>query len=133
VLSESCRRALLVLAVAVLVMTLALEAPQINTVGPYFQGRYILPLLVGFPLIACCFEWRGQRFLSERTLARSALILGIVLFAGQISAFNHALDVYKVGHLLPASWSPPGGELPVQIVFAIGLIVTLSLVTVSVA
>lgn len=130
-LSAACRRALPTLALAVLAMTVALEAPKINTVGTYFQGRYILPLLVGFPLLACCFEWRGRRRLSQRTLVRATVLMGTVLLAGQIAAFGHALDVYGGGRLSPRFWVPPGGSVTVQVVFALGAVVTFAFVAVA--
>ena len=135
VLSGPCRRALPVLALAILVMTLALEAPKINVVGLYFQGRYILPMLVGFPLVASSFEWRGRRTLPRPILTRSGFVVGIVLLVAQVGAFNGALQTYKAGHGLNGAthWSPPGGELPVQVVFVVGAIVTLALVVVMIS
>ena len=59
-LSASCRRALPVLALLVLAMPLALESPQINSVGTFWQGRYWLPVAVGFPLVAATFTWHGD-------------------------------------------------------------------------
>ncbi len=59
-LSAPCRRALPVLALLILAMPLALESPQINRVGTYWQGRYWLPLAVGFPLVAATLEWRAR-------------------------------------------------------------------------
>ena len=57
-LSASCRRALPVLGLAILAMPLALESPLINQVNLYWQGRYWLPVMVGFPLVASTLEWR---------------------------------------------------------------------------
>ena len=131
VLSAPCRRALPVVALAIVAMTIALEAPKINVVGTYFQGRYILPVVVGFPLVASSFEWRGRLLVPQRTLARSALVGGIVLFAAQLAAFNRTLQVYKSGQGIlgqTSAWLPPGGEFPVQLVFVVGAIVTLAFV-----
>jgi hypothetical protein len=133
VLSRPCRRALPVLALAIVAMTLALEAPKINTVGTYFQGRYILPMVVGFPLVASSFEWRGRRLVSRRMLTRSVLVVGIVLLVAQVASFDRALRAYQGGRVLGVSgpWLPPGGEFPVQAAFVVGAIVTLALVVVT--
>ena len=130
-LSAPCRRALPVLALAVVVIIVALQAPQMNKVGPWYQGRYILPIMIGFPLVASCFEWRGRRFLPQRTLSCGVLVVGIALFAAHLAAFNRALQFYKSGQGLPgrtSAWLPPGGEFPVQLVFVVGAIVTLAFV-----
>ena len=131
VLSARCRRSLSVLALAALAMTLALEAPQMNTVGNYFQGRYILPVLIGFPLVATCFEWQGKRLISEQILARTALVLGIALFVGQVGAFDQALHIYRTGRVTHGAWLPPGGQFAVQVVFVVGAILTFALVVVN--
>ncbi len=132
--SGPCRRALPVLAVAILAVTVGLEAPQINAVGNYFQGRYILPLLVGFPLLASALEWQGRYALSSRTLRRSVLALGVVLFAGQVTAFNRALQYYKGGHGhlvgVPAGWVPPAGDFGVNAMFVAGALITFALLVV---
>ena len=102
-------------------------------VGTYFQGRYILPMLVGFPLVASSFEWRGRRTVPRRTLTRTGVVVGTVLLVAQVGAFDGALQAYKSGHglnLVPTSWSPPGGELLAQVVFVVGAFVTLALVVV---
>ena len=133
ILSAPCRRALPVLALAVVVIVVALQAPQMNKAGPWFQGRYILPIVIGLPLVASCFEWRGRRFLPQRTLPRAVLVVGIVLFAAQFAAFDQALRHYRGGHIplyAPGAWFPPGGEFPVQAVFVIGAAVTLVLLVV---
>ena len=112
-------------------MTLALEAPQMNTVGNYFQGRYILPVLIGFPLVATCFEWQGKRLISEQILARTALVLGIALFVGQVGAFDQALHIYRTGRVTHGAWLLPGGQFAVQVVFVVGAILTFALVVVN--
>ncbi len=131
VLSGPCRRALPVLALAILAMTLALEAPKINAVGTYFQGRYILPMVVGFPLVASSFEWPGQRPVPRRFLTSSACVMGIVLLVAQVAAFERALQVYQGG--VSINWLPPAGEIPVQVVFVVGAIVTFALVVVMIS
>jgi Predicted membrane protein (DUF2142) len=140
--SRSCRRALPVLALMILAMPLALESPQINRVGTYWQGRYWLPLAVGFPLVAATFEWRARRPRPHRRGAiptkweapAIALGLGLLLFAAQLASFQHALTRYEVGLGVPpgtpVTWLPPGGHYPVVAVFVVGALVTLALIVV---
>ncbi len=138
-LSARCRRALPVLAAFILAMPLVFESPQINTVGPFWQGRYWLPVVVGFPLVASSFEGRADRHRLRGarvrwTGASVALALGTVLIVAQIASFEQALRRYQTGLGADAGalnrWLPPGGHLPVVIVFALGAITTLALVVV---
>lgn len=136
VLSVPCRRALPVLTLAIVIVTVALEAPKLNVVGAYFQGRYILPLMVGFPLVASSFEWRGRIQVARRMLTTSACVVGIVLLVAQVAAFETTLQAYTAGHRLngaPANWSPPGGVVLVEVVFVVGAILTLALVVVMIS
>jgi Predicted membrane protein (DUF2142) len=131
-LSAPCRRALPVLALAVLVLPLFLEAPQINHVGTYFRGRYLVPVAVGFPLVASTFQWPARR---HRVAPFVTLVLGVVLIAAQLGSFVGALDFFQTGRGVPtgihAGWLPPGGQVPVVTVFVIGAIVTLALAVYS--
>jgi len=130
-LSVPCRRALPVLALALFVMPAALQGPQLNAVGLYFQGRYLLPVAVGFPLVASTFHWRVRRHWVPPCLT---LFLGIVLMSAQVASFDRALHRYETGLGVPATtpvtWLPPGGRLPVLVVFVIGAIVTVALAVV---
>ena len=135
-LSAPCRRALPVLALAILAMPLALESPLINQVNLYWQGRYWLPVMVGFPLVASTLEWRhGDREQPSRWAAPSlTLVLGIVLIIAQVASFEHALTRYEIGLVVsartPVAWLPPGGNVGVVVVFVVGAIVTLALAVV---
>jgi heme/copper-type cytochrome/quinol oxidase subunit 3 len=143
--SAPCRRALPVLAALILAMPLALESPQINRVGTYWQGRYWLPLAVGFPLVAASFTWRARRAgrpghgppAREWVVPTLTLCLGALLFAGQVASFQHALTRYEVGLGVPPKspvvWLPPGGHLPVEVLFVVGALVTLAMVVVMMA
>ena len=144
-LSAPCRRALPVLAVLILAMPLALESPQIDRVGTYWQGRYSLRVAVGFPLIAATFEWRARRAgpygllpASRRWITPTlTLALGLLLFAGQVASFQHALTRYEIGLGVrpqsPLVWLPPGGHAPVEVLFVVGSLVTLAMVVVMTA
>jgi Predicted membrane protein (DUF2142) len=153
--SASCRRALVVLALLILAMPLLLESPQINTVNQYWQGRYWLPVVVGFPLVAATFPWPERRLRRPGALTRPiapvlTLALGIVLMIGQVAAFELALsrneavnEVLKEAflhrqsvtgvHVATTAWSPPGGNAVVTLVFVVGAIITLALAVVMTA
>ena len=120
-------------------MPLVFESPQINAVGAYWQGRYWLPVAIGFPLVASSFEGRAagrhmRRARMRWTSAVIALILGVVLIVAQIASFEQALRRYETGLganvAALARWLPPGGPLRVVIVFALGAVTTLALVVV---
>ena len=137
-LSAPCRRALPVLALLILAMPLALESPTINSVNVWWQGRYWLPVAVGFPLVASTFQWRSRRQHGQHRTDRHwvapalALAVGLVLFAAQFASFTRALTRYEVGLGVragsPTVWLPPGGHYPVVVAFVVGAVVTLALV-----
>ena len=117
ILSAPCRRALPVLAVAVFAMPLALQGPS-DQRRRYltFQGRYLLPVAIGFPLVASTFHWRVRRHWVVPSLV---LFLGIVLLIGaQVASFDRALHRYETGLGVPATtpvdmvaaWRPRPGR-----------------------
>jgi hypothetical protein len=135
--SAACRRALPVLALLILAMALALESPRINTINVWWQGRYWLPVVIGFPLVASTFQWRSRRLWDRRTdrhwVAPTVVLgVGLVLFAAQVASFTRALRRYEVGLGVqagsPTIWLPPGGHDPVVVAFIVGAVVTLALV-----
>ena len=139
VLSARCRRALPVLAALIVAMPLVFESSQINAVGAYWQGRYWLPVAIGFPLVASSFEGRAvgrhrRRARMRWNSAVIALVLGVVLIVAQIASFEQALRRYETGLgsnvAALARWLPPGGPVRVVIVFALGAVTTLALVVV---
>jgi hypothetical protein len=66
-----------------------------------------------------------------------ALGLGLLLLAGQVTSFEHALTRYEVGLGVPpgtrATWLPPGGSFPPELLFVLGALVILALVVVMMA
>ena len=105
--SSSCRRALPVLVVAVLAMPVLFESPKIDAIGPYWQGRYWLPLLVGVPLVAAT-AWKGghhRRAWSSTWSVAGVIAGGAVLVAAQVAAFLTALHRNETG--LGARRGPP--------------------------
>ncbi len=119
-LSTRSRRALPVLAIAALAMPLLFESPRIDSVGPYWQGRYWLPLAVGLPLLASALPLRRPH---QRALPRVAPFIGLlgvatvgaVLCWAQTVSFMTALHRYQTGvGAVPGTavhWSPPGGTV----------------------
>ena len=105
VISRRARRALPLLALAIFAYPFIFETPQLNTVGPYWQGRYWLPIAVGLPLVAAAVL---------PALRRSwILVVGVLLGTAQLVAFVSTLGAY-VGHPVrpgsSTSWMPPGGS-----------------------
>jgi Predicted membrane protein (DUF2142) len=129
-MSQRARRALPLLAVAVLAMPVVFESPQINAVGPYWQGRYWLPLVVGLPLVASSVLRRSisrhgrSRGVSPVVALTGFVALGLLLGSAQLVAFLTALRRYETGlgvkAAAVASWMPPGGTDLVVILFVAG-------------
>jgi len=97
---------LLLMCFAVLV---AGDILQARTLGLVSQGRYVLPLALGVPLLAgAAIGWRGRR---AQIVAH--LVMGGVVI-GQIRSFTDALQRYSTGlppqlPLRHGTWSPPLG------------------------
>jgi hypothetical protein len=130
--SQHCRRSLLVLTAAILALPLVFEVPRINAIGPYWQGRYWLPLVIGLPLVASAAVSRlPEQFVGSRY--RAALLgAGVLLIGGQMAAFTTALRRYEVGlnvpHGSPVLWRPPGGNGLVIGLFAVADVLILAFV-----
>jgi len=125
--------ALVLLVVAILAMPVIFEIPKINAIGPYWQGRYWLPLLVGIPLTATAASGhrpiRRLQGLLDTPLAAgarvaAAVLLGAVIVWAQVAAFVLALHRYTTGLDRPAGtpieWTPPGGITFVVVTFVLG-------------
>jgi len=121
------------LVVAILAMPVIFEIPKINAIGPYWQGRYWLPLLVGIPLTATAASGhrpiRRLQGLLDTPLAAgarvaAAVLLGAVIVWAQVAAFVLALHRYTTGLDRPAGtpiqWMPPGGITFVVVTFVLG-------------
>lgn len=136
--SQRCRRALLLLALATLAMPVIFESPQINSVGPYWFGRYWLPLAVGLPLVATSLGPRRNHRLAEWEVPPSLQVagfisLGALLIVAQVGAFLSALHRWEGFSIVIDGfrfhWTPPGGE-PLAIgLFISGQILLLGFLT----
>ncbi len=135
--SMRTRWALVVLAVAVVVTPLFFEPANLNAVGPFWQGRYWLPLAIGLPLVASAAEIgrhhrRSRLYERPGIRATSAAAIGIVLGAAQLTAFLTALHRYQTGTGArpgtPVRWVPPGGVPLVVGMLVAGLLLLVGLV-----
>jgi hypothetical protein len=112
--SRQLLRSLPVLAVIVFAMPFLLDLPTINQVGPGWQGRYWLPILMGGPILAAA-GWRGLGARAPAPFVAAAIAaVGGILVAAQVDAFLLALRRYRTGLAggspsLPR-WAPPGGS-----------------------
>jgi hypothetical protein len=132
--SARCRRALPLLAVAIVALPVVFEAPRLNTTGVYWQGRYWLPLIVGIPLLAstALSARKGIRGRQPSLVLVGVLVTGVALAIAQVAAFLHALHRYRSG-LRPGPhpglrWSPPGGPVLVVATFLVGEALLIGLV-----
>ncbi|MEI6571855.1 MAG: DUF2142 domain-containing protein, partial [Actinomycetes bacterium] len=120
--------ALLLTAAATVLLPLVSEYREVPIIGPFWQGRYTLPLAVGVPIIAAWII--GASSIGER-LARSRLplVVGAALFIGHLLSFGQTLRRFSVGYnrsfmyWRTPSWSPPLGALPITLGFGLVLII----------
>jgi len=98
--------------VVALLLPVVLEAPRVNTLGTFFQGRYCLPMSAAAVLILATRPSVAD--VLEGAAERVRRAVGVLWFAGQAGAFLVAWHRYAVGSdgpLLPGhpAWQPPGG------------------------
>jgi hypothetical protein len=139
--SSAVRRSVPLLLLGTFAMSLAIETPRVNAIGPFWQGRYWLPLAVGVPLLACApfaTNFRGRHSRRRPRWQSVALVVavGTVLALVQIDALVTALRRYEVGLGAPvgatAHWAPPGGDALVLSLAIVGQAALVSLVAWSV-
>ncbi|MFM7061563.1 MAG: DUF2142 domain-containing protein [Actinomycetes bacterium] len=132
-LSVASRRAsvaLLLVAAATALLPLVSEYREVPIIGPFWQGRYTLPLAVGVPIVGAYLI--GTSSVGAR-LARSrlALVVGLALGTGQFLGFAQTLRRFTVGingpfqYWLDAPWSPPFGALTLTVAYVAALAVWL--------
>jgi hypothetical protein len=130
-LALASRRAAIVLlltAAATALLPLVGEYREVPISGPFWQGRYTLPLAVGVPLIAAWIIG-GSSIGARLARSRIALAVGVALGVGQFLSFTQTLRRFSVGYngafmfWRNPSWSPPFGALPIILGFGLVLIV----------
>jgi hypothetical protein len=117
----------LLLMLAVLFVPAVVQSPSVKTFGYIWQGRYTLPVFVAMILVA--------GIVVERTVLRRVdprrivAVLGFAAMLGQFVAWFTAYKRYAIGLpgswralLHPTPWSPPGGLVPITVVFLVGTI-----------
>lgn len=87
-----------------------IESLQAHRVGFFWQGRYLLPLAVGLPIVAGHTGLRKVlRSLGPAAPGVSTMLLAALL-VGHLAAFAAALDRYSFGEgsfFGDVAWSPP--------------------------
>jgi hypothetical protein len=127
-LSGPARRRVVLVAIFVVGFGLSvlLQYSQARRVGLVWQGRYLLPILAGLPLVSATVLDRPERWrLVWRALTP---VLAVSLFVATAAAFFQALRRYAVGATgaldLRGTWRPLGGQWSV---IAIMLVATAGL------
>jgi hypothetical protein len=134
--SRRVRRALPFLVLAIVLMPVIFESPRIDSVSPYWSGRYWLPLVVGLPLLASSIE-PGLTFKRAGSKVSATLKVGgfisvvVVLIAAQLASFLVALyDWVGSSKVLGTyEWSPLIASPLVVGLFIIGQILLLGYLT----
>ena len=120
----------LLLILIVLAVPVAIAYDQAHRFGIAWQGRYIMPMAVGVPLLSVALIERSEilRDVHQRLALPFCALVGL----GQICAFAQALRRYTVGlagplDFLHGSWQPPLGApgLCALTVLGIALLMTL--------
>jgi hypothetical protein len=123
-LAAACARVrqlgvLALLVVAVLVIPVAVAYDEAHRLGVVWQGRDVLPLAVGVPLMALSFVEQANVIRPWRFRLTTILCTG--LGVGFVAAFVEALRRYTVGvngplNFLDGTWHPPLGSLAVAVI-----------------
>ena len=107
------------------------DTPRSTRWGRTSRGRYLVPVAIGFPLVAATFDWRPP---NQWVLPSVVGVLGGLWIAVQTVCFSLTLIRNETGLTAgppPATkWLPPGGTLPVEFVLVAGGVVTVSLLVV---
>lgn len=114
------RAGLVVLLALVIALPVVIQALVIAPIGTNWQGRYILPLAVGIPLVAGVLAGRPRRELA-------AAIVGLLTLL-QVAAFALPARRYGVGlggpllYSLDPEWEPPITSLALLATFAVAAV-----------
>jgi hypothetical protein len=115
---------LLGLLAAVIVVSVIADNTLYDSRETYWQGRYVLPLAVGLPIVAAmtlASTERGRQLVTSRLLVTFGVGIGVAQFL----AFAQNLRRYTVGYdgaiqfWRSSRWAPPLPSLVLTIAFAI--------------
>jgi len=132
------RRLLRAMALAAVVVVAApfTTIGNLEEMGLHFQGRYMLAVAAGIPILALVAIADGERAGRLRA-ERLPFLLAPVAAVGHVVAFVWAQRRYAVGadgplsYLTDAEWSPPGGNGVLLAVFALAMVLATLAATVS--
>lgn len=115
----------LLLGASVLALPVLVHSWQAPTFGIIWQGRYVLPVAVGLPLLAGYVLHDRAAGLPHRVVARLGVVVAVVACLVQGAAFVENLHRYVNGEkgawaqLEPDAWLPP---LPLPLVLALAAV-----------
>ncbi|MCL1870980.1 MAG: DUF2142 domain-containing protein [Promicromonosporaceae bacterium] len=119
------RLVLLGTAALVLLMPVAIQGMQAQALGPFWQGRYVYPLAIGFVLLAGVAIDDRADLLPGWLHANLATTLGLSFAAVNVAAFATNLHRYVNGatggwfRLDAHSWNPPLNPLLLVLLYAL--------------
>ena len=120
----SQRLALCVVAGLALVVPVIIVARQAHVLGIVWQGRDSMPLTVGIVILSAALAGRPGSTLPLARLAMMGTVCAVALV--NMVAFYSNLKRYAVGRHGPRlfflhnqGWSPPTGQMPTLVVFAL--------------
>src|SRR5581483_2729081 len=121
------------LAVGTVVIPIGIEAREASTFGLVWQGRYLLPIAAGLPVLAAAVlgdAWPEGLGAAMRRRA-IAMLGGFVALAGAV-AFVWVARRYTVGwngpllYFLHGRWAPPGSAIGMLVLLVGGQLVVLA-------
>lgn len=128
------RAVLALVAATTYVLPVLIHASQAHFLGFIWQGRYILPVAIGVPILAAYVVHQRVRALPEswapavaRLGGSLAVVLGSLLAFVQLCAFGENLHRYVNGEdggwfsLAPDAWLPP---VPLALLIPLALVAT---------
>jgi hypothetical protein len=116
--------ALVLLMLVVVFAPVAISYGQAHRLGVIWQGRYIMPMAVGVPLMAVALVERAGALRAVRT--RVATVVCSVVACAAFAAFAQALRRYAVGvkgpiDYLRGAWQPPLGATALTVAALVAL------------
>jgi hypothetical protein len=106
------RVVLVMLAVTLVVLPVVVQFSQATRVGLVWQGRYLLPLAAGVPVIAASAAGPSPRLVRSFRLVAPPVVLalGVALFGSLFQTVRRYTVGVKGSFNLDGGWQPPGGS-----------------------